>query len=485
MPGASTTVDTPASYTPPSSPRPWLGAALAVAVVAACWLGAMLYWRAVGTAPSAMAMAQLRVALPAGVLLSLWMGKSALSRAATAPAQPAGAAADATAAEARKQLPAIAACAVRMRGGESAAELAETLRTNAAPCALDPELVDAAGYPVLSGRAACADPGAARESMEPWLAQRGMAELEFSDEGWRALSMAAAVAVELAQHALMHPVLQAWVPEYLAATKDERTNHPQPMLQLLALLPDNWHASQRQAAADWLLHLIAQQGWPVERLGLSAGFTAGPGAGFALLDTLALASGLTLLLACDSSIGDDSVRELGQRGLLFSGKTGRGQVPGEGACALLLLDGEQQQKQQRLATDTLVVIDGASSGRRPSSADDGGSIGASLLAGLVSEALGQADVGAAAMAAIWADADFRPNRTGEVMSMGSSVFPDLSPEAAPLGVGAGCGTTGAAGTLAALALAAQEALACGAPVLCVSNSDSHYRCALLVRPAEP
>ncbi|WP_180279319.1 hypothetical protein [Massilia psychrophila] len=30
--------------------------------------------------------------------------------------------------------------------------------------------------------------------MAPWLAQRGMAELDFSDEGWRALSMAAAVA---------------------------------------------------------------------------------------------------------------------------------------------------------------------------------------------------------------------------------------------------------------------------------------------------
>ena len=37
-----------------------------------------------------------------------------------------------------------------------------------------------------------------------------------------------------------------------------------------------------------------------------------------------------------------------------------------------------------------------------------------------------------------------------------------------LGVGAGCGTTGPAGSLA----------------LYVSNSDSRYCCALLVRPAE-
>jgi hypothetical protein len=485
MPGASLTVDT---SLPPSTRRPWLGAtALGVAVVAACWLGAILYWRASGSTPSGMAMAQLLVALPAGVLLSVWMGKSALSARAgtvTAPAQSAAA----TAAEARKLLPSIVAAAVRMRASESVAELAETLRTNAAPCALDPELLDDAGYPVLSGRAACADPDAAREAMAPWLAQRGLAELDFSDEGWRALSMAAAVTAELAQHALLHPKVQAWLPEYLAATKAERADHALPMLQLLPVLPANWHAGQRQAAADWLLHLVAQQGWPVERLRLSPGFTAGTGAGaagFALLDTLALASGLSLLLACDSSIGDDSVRELGQRGLLFSGKTGRGQVPGEAACALLLLDSEQAA---RLATETLVAIDGTSSGRRPSSADAGGSIGgnigASLLAGLVSEALAESEVDPAAIASICADADFRPNRMGELMSMASTLFPDLILEAAMVGVGAGCGTTGAAGTLAALALAAHEALACSAPALCVSNSDSHYRCALLVRPAK-
>jgi hypothetical protein len=481
MPGASLTVDTslPLPSPSPASPptrRPWLGAtALGVAVVAACWLGAMLYWRASGGAPSGMAMAQLLVALPAGVLLSLWMGKSALSAragTATAPAQ-SGAA---TAAEARKLLPGIAAAAVRMRGAESVAELAETLRTNADPCALDPELLDDAGYPVLSGRAACADPAAAREGMAPWLARRGMADLEFSDEGWRALSMAAAVAAELAGHALLHPLL----PDYLAAPNSERTDHALPMLQLLPVLPATWQAGQRLATADWLLHLVAQQGWPVERLRLSPGFTAGTDAGFALLDTLALASGLTLLLACDSNIGDDSVRELGQRGLLFSGKTGRGQVPGEAACALLLADGEQAAL---LAAPALAALDGASSGRRPASADVGGKFDSSLLASLGILALAESKTEAAGIGAICTDCDFRPNRTGELMSMASTVLPDLDLTTDVLGIGACCGTTGAAGSLAALALAAHEALTSGNPVLCVSNSDSHYRCALLVRPA--
>jgi hypothetical protein len=476
MSGASLTVDT--SPPPPRSARsPWFGAAaLAIGVVAACWLGAILYWRAAGSTPSALAMAQWLVALPAGLLLSLSMGKNALSArawTATAPARSDAAAG----AEPKQLLPAIAAAAVRMRGGESVAELAEALRTAAAPCALDPELLDAAGYPVLSGRADCADGDAAREAMAPWLAQRGQADLAFGAEAWRALSMAAAVTGELAGYALLHPLLAG----YLAASKAERADHGLPTLQLLPVLPSTWQAGQRQAAADWLLHLVAQQGWPVERLRLSPGFAAEPEAGFSLLDTLAHASGLTLLLACDSSIGDDSVRELGQRGLLFSGKSGRGQVPGEGACALLLLDVAQAAL---LAAPGTTAIDGACGGRRPQSFDAGAGMDAGLLSGLVGQTLAECKVDAAAITILCADADFRPNRMGELMSVTSTLFPGLELEAAMLAVGAGCGTLGAAGSLAALALAAHEALASGGPALCVSNSDSHYRCALVVRPAE-
>lgn len=77
-----------------------------------------------------------------------------------------------------------------------------------------------------------------------------------------------------------------------------------------------------------------------------------------------------------------------------------------------------------------------------------------------------------AVATLCADADLRPNRMGELMSMASSVLPQLDLASGMLGVGACCGTTGAAGTLAN-----------ASPVLCVSNSDKHYRCARVVRPA--
>ena len=466
MPGASLTVDSPLP-----AARPWLGATvLAVAVFAACWAGAMIYWRTAGGTPSALAAGQLLLGLPAAILLALWIGKSALSArsSATAVAQPAAAATE----EIVKVLPAIAASAIRMRGGESVAELAETLRSNASACELDAELTDDAGYPVLSGRAGCADPDAARAAMAPWLEQQAAAGLEFSDEQWRALALAAAVAGDLAQQALLHPLL----PDYLAAAPAGRAAVALPIRQLLPVLPAGWQPAQRQAAADWLLHLVEQQGWPAQRLALSPVFAQD--AGFALLDTLWHAPGLTLLLATESTIGDDSVRDLGERGLLFSARTGRGQVPGEGAAGLLLADGAQAAM---LAAPKLAALHGACGDRRPASAD--ARFDSALLASLGSQALADSKTEAAAVATLCADADFRPHRVAELMGAAGVVLPELDPATAMLGIGACCGSTGAAGTLAALALAAHEALANGAPVLCMSNSDTHYRCALVVRPA--
>lgn len=466
MPGASLTVDSPLP-----AARPWLGATvLAIAVFALCWAGAMIYWRATSSAPSALAAGQLLLGLPSAALLALWMGKSALSAhsSASAVAQPAVVAA----VEPVQVLPAIAASAIRMRGGESIEELAETLRSNAAPCELDAELTDDAGYPVLSGRAGCADPDPARAAMAPWLAQHAAAGLEFSDEQWRALALAAAVAGELAQHALLHPLLA----DYLAAAPAGRAAIALPVLQLLPVLPAGWQPAQRQAAAEWLLHLVEQQGWPAQRLALSPVFAQD--AGFALLDALWHAPGLTLLLACDSTIGDDSVRDLAERGLLFSARTGRGQVPGEGAAGLLLADGAQAAQ---LAAPKLAALHGASGARRPASAD--ARCDSALLASLGSQALADSQTEAAAITALCADADFRPHRVAELMGAAGVVLPELDLATAMLGIGACCGSTGAAGTLAALALAAHEALANGGPVLCMSNSDSHYRCALVVRPA--
>lgn len=457
-------------------PRPWLGAAVvAIAVFATCWTACVVYWRASGSAPSGMAVGQFLLALPAAILLALWLGRNALqARAGAVAAQPAAAALPADAPPERGALPAIAAGAVRLRGGDSLADLAEALRTNGTPCELDSELTDDAGYPILSGRVDGVDAAAARDEMTPWLAQRGLAELRLSDEQWRALAMGGAVAGELAQQALLHPLL----PEYLAAAPAERGAVALPMLQLKPVLSARWQPAQRQAAADWLLHQVAQQGWPAQRTQLAPAFDSGPEARFSLLAALAQSPGLTLLLACESFIGEDSVQDWSARGLLYSGRNPRGQVPGEGAAGLLLADAEQAALLAPMA-----ALQGAGDGQREHSADARGNINSDLLAALGRQALHEGKIDAAAVSAICADADVRPTRMGELMGMASVVLPELELASQMISAGACCGVAGAVGPVAALALAAHEAVENGGQVLCLSNSDSHYRCALLVRRA--
>lgn len=441
--------------------------AIALAVCCGCWFASVAYLRSTPNPPTGIAIGALLIAVPAALLCALWVGRNAMRARAAAPAAAAKPAAPACAA-APEALPAIAAGAVRLRGGDSAEALAEALRTNSAPCELDGELTDDAGYPVLSGRVEHADPVSAREVMGAWLARHGRAELCFGDEQWRALAMGGAVVADLARHAMLHPLL----PDYLGATPDERDAVALPTLHVAALLPGAWHAEQRLAAAQWMRHLVEQHGWPAPRLQLAA-----DGAdGFSLPAALRAAPGMTLLVACDSHLSDDTLRDWHDRGVLFTGRNPRGQIPGEGAAGLLLADAVQAAL---LPSESLATLHGACEGRRSESADPRR---CELLASLARQSLKEAGTKSDCVAMICSDADMRPDRMGELMAMAHAVLPHLELDAM-LNVGASCGSAGAVGALSALALAAQQARSDGGQVLCVSNADARYRCAVLVRAA--
>jgi hypothetical protein len=467
-----------------SQPRParlWLASAVVVmAVFAACWSASVWYWRSSASAPSAIAIGQLLLGLPVAILLAIWLGRKAfLARPEAASDQAAPLSATVTAGAKpiqRGPLPRIAGSAVRLRGGASAGELAANLRSNGAPCELDGELTDDAGYPILTGRIEHADPLSAREVMTQWLLQRCAECPEFGEEQWRALSLGGAVIAELTQQALMHPLLD----DYLAASAAERAGIALPMLYLKPVLPAAWSAHQRQAAADWFLDLVGEQGWPAQRLHIAP--DVDNGAGPALLDALALAeaAGMTMLVACESHIGEASVRAWNEQGLLLTGRTPRGQVPGEGAAALLLVDAVQAAQ---LSGESVATLNGAKDGLRPGSADARGNINSDLLSGLARHAISESGIDAAAISAICSDADLRATRVGELVGTASAELPQLDLATQMMSVGACCGSAGAVGPVAALALAHHEALESGGHVLCLFNSDSHYRCALVVRPA--
>lgn len=151
-------------------------------------------------------------------------------------------------------------------------------------------------------------------------------------------------------------------------------------------------------------------------------------------------------MACESHIGEESVRDWSERGLLFTGRSPRGQVPGEGAAGLLLADADQASL---FAQESQVTLHGECDGQRGLSADARGNINSEMLARLGKEALSGSKTEPAAVTAICADADLRPTRMGELMGMASTVFPQLDLSTQMMSIGACYGSAGAVGPLAA------------------------------------
>lgn len=468
--------------------RPWLSRSLLIAAAfVLCWGGAVWYWRETNRMPTSGDLAIYLLLVPLGLLLAFWFARKLVAVLAAAPAAAAGAAQDPAQdkPDATPQPGAplrIVAAALRMPHGESAPELAEAMLSEQARLELDPELSDDHGYPVMSGRVAGVDETAQADAMADWLQQNGLAELRFDAEQWRALSLGSSVVGELAQAVVMHQML----PQYLAASPAGRIALDLPMLQLVALLPAEWDGARRQAAASWFLHLIEQQGWPAERLALSGAAVAHTSAPFALIGQLAgqaareERSCLAIVLSCASHIGELSVQDWADRGILFTARNPGGRIPGEGAAGLLLADSPQALL---LDAPEAVQLHAASAAIRGASADAKARTDTELLAGLGQQALrtGAADPGLVSL--LSADTDHRSSRVTELMSMANAMLPQLDLSTQVLSVAASCGDAGAVSALAALVLAQQDAVDNASHVLCVSNLDPYQRSAVLVGPA--
>jgi hypothetical protein len=455
--------------------RSWGGPTLiAVIVVGACWSGALLFWRGAPRAPSGLDMGQLLLALPAAILLAVWLAKKSFAAPTTATAASAAASsvAPVAAAVAAPVMLSIIHAALRMPHGESVQALAAAIADNTARCELDNELLDGEDFPVASGRIADIDAGAQEEAMRPWLALHGMAGLAFSEAQWRALALASSLSAELAQQAAQHPLLA----DFQDSKEDVRANQPLPMLRTRALLSlDAWSPAQCDAVQQWLMHLVAEQGWPKERLQMAPPVDANP----TLLQHLEADngfSGLTLIVACHSRLDQASVTRMQSNNQLFTPQNQRGQVPAEGAAGLLL--GNPQQA--ALFDAAALTLKGASAGVRPESADTG-KVSHALLQTLVHQALDSSQTDAASLGMVCADTDARPIRAVELMSVTSSVLPELDMNTEVARLGASCGDTGAAAQIAALVLAAHMSVELSAPVLWVSNQDPLWRAALVVR----
>jgi len=464
--------------------RPWLSRSLIVAATfAACWLGAVWYWRATRRMPGTDDLLIYLLLLPLLLLLLAWGASKLLAAAGAASA--ASAAASAAADTATQTAPAAApaatltvlAGALRMPHGASAAQLADALLSRKANLALDPELLNDSGYPILSGRADDVDVAAQQDAMDEWL-RAHHPDTDFSEEQWRALALGSEIASALAAELDQHPAL----PPYVDAATAGKPLPPLPTLHVIALLPPEWADAPRAAATGWLRHLVARYGWPVARLAppLLAVHGQAPLPLIAQLANQARQDEqplLCLVLACGSRIGEASVQDWADHGILFDSDHPQGRIPGEGAAGLLLADAVQGA----LFEDERAPLMHPASGALRAASADGKSRGdTGLLAELAAQAIAAAGVDAATIAMLAADSDQRLSRMTELLAMASATLPELDPGEQLLTVGAACGDAGAVSTLAALVLAQQQVRDGKGPALCVTNLDPFHRGAVLL-----
>jgi hypothetical protein len=456
--------------------RPWLKLSLlAVVTFGATWIGALWHWRSTSRMPTGADLALNLLALPLSLLAIVWIARKLPALLAKgAAATPADAAPNAPPEPDRSALTVVAS-ALRAAHGQSAEELLDAIRSKQARLALDEELTDDDGYPIISARVKTVDEAEQEEAMAAWLDSNAAAQPNFGAEQWRALALGSAVVTELMQHAIAHKMLQ----DTPRKTPGAPALPTLPMLQLVLLLPARWSDAQRHSGGLWLLHLAQEAGWPAERMTLSNALEGA--SAFGMIDQLSTHNGqqglLAIVLACDSRIGEDGVRDWAERGLLLTAKNPQGQVPGEGAAGLLLADPLQAALIDAAAS---VQLHAASAGRRASSADAKGRVDADLLSALSKTALEAGDADSVRL--VTADSDQRPDRKAELMAMAGVALPQLDLASDVISVAASCGRAGAVSGLTALALAHCEVAANASQVLCVSNQDAYERVALIVRP---
>jgi hypothetical protein len=437
----------------------WIrGSILTMLTFGAFWGGAIWTWRSTERAPSTSDLVTYLVALPLVVLAGVLLVRR-LARAQPTPSPVAATpAAPVSAAVARLPALALVDAAVRTRHGDSVDELAAALDAQRARADLDPELVDDAGYPVMTVRVPSAGDAAWRAEAEPWLAAQGHADIRFGDAHWRALELASAIVSELADAAA------------LAAVDD-------PLLRIVPLAPADWSGAHRTAAGAWLVHVATQGGWAGDKVAVSPAPPGEPAAAAsALLSVLAghtpNDAALTILLAFDSRIDQAVVDRMAADGTLFTTVHPQGLVPGEGAAGLLLATTAHEAPTLQAASTT-----------RAASADAAPRIDASDLRRLSERVLAEAAVDASTVSALIADADHRSNRVLEAMALAHDDLPHLDAGIDVRTTGPACGQSGAVPFLAALALARRQAQDGAGAVLCVGNADPVHRSVAVVRPA--
>jgi hypothetical protein len=441
-------------------------------VFVACWGGAIAYWRTAGGNPATGDLLLYLFGLPSGLLLMFFAGRKLVARHAAAPTA-ATSSVPAKEAVTPAQTPplAILAASLRLPHGASPEELATAIAANKARADLDKELVDDDGFPIMAARSGDAVDEVLHEEITAWLALNGMPEMHFSDEQWRALTLASAVVAELAVQTAGPMLNQVG---------------PQTKLQLVPILPTEWDIAHRLATAKWLKHTVARYGWPADRVIVTGEETGAPddtspAEGFNRLARNAAASNtplIAMVVACASHIGDESVSQWTADGSLFTSSRSHGRIPGEGAAGLLLTD---LSLARSLEGSNFTLLDAMEEIRRDRYADESRRTSPTMLGELVERAAKRNGVALSGVSMIVADTDHRSSRTLELMKYVSVTMPQLDSPDDVVRVGTASGYCGLVPFITSIALAHHYASERRVVVAGISNQHPYRLCAALIR----
>ncbi|MGY0634572.1 hypothetical protein [Luteimonas sp. A478] len=453
-----------------------------LAVFAAAWACAILWWRSSGAAPGGAAMFGWLVLVPLAVLATLWLAVRLRRRArAGSDAEPSVEALPAD----EETLPdtpprGVLAQAINLPCGDDAAVLAPRLGELRRP-GLHPTLRDRDGLPVLAAFCKELDTTLIEDQV------RSGSDRRSPEEHLRALALLEPVALDLfaAAQRLLPPLPE--VEERVVAglrRRVESAPRNSGSVHVLALLPQDMTSTLRDASVGWLHGLAADAGLDPRRSTFEAVAVADAAAVWERIRSL-LAGQATnqgdwhLLLTSASLIGERGVQALAAGGGLASGRNVEGMVPGEGAAGVLLRPAGAALLQDSGQTGIELLA------LRKQAAAEGGTPrqAANATARLLQELLDSAALPAESVAMVLTDADQRPSRSVEAAVAAARACPELDPVAQCPALGNASGYLGHAGPLVLLALAAAAAREADAPVVALSVEPAHMRYAALLGSA--
>lgn len=431
-------------------------------------------WRSVQARHAAQQAARQAAAAASGA------GATATASGAGGAAAPAaGAVPQAEAAERQLAWP-VWGVALQSPGGASAEELLSAAEALAPRPALDDQLRDAEGAPLMCARIPDVQPDALRDAFE---AQGGVPD----DAVMRAVAALQPVLSDIL------PALRTFVPESPEAV-DASTL---PTLQCLLGVPASWSPDDRErvrAAVVGQLRDELPPAWPRDAVRLAVCAEGGEAHWRAADDLLVQAQRqqrpvLVLALAAHSDLSDAAADRLAQaRRLFHPGQCPKGHMPGEAAAAVLLATPSARPPQAppgHPSPQALAWLHRPACGQRDKSVDAAGKVSSELLETLFEHACQAARSTPDQVAALVCDADQHSARGTELFGATLARLPQLDAAADLRLTGVVCGGAGAATPLVVLAAACAHARAIEHLVLAACVGDPHHRLVALARPLGP